>query len=189
MKPFNAYSVKLKLLKMLPCRSRIATTIKLLIIMASFSLTSAQTNKDEVTFGIALKNFQSAVLHKDLGKAANFMHFPLFTSKAEFYNGKELPADAIGRQEFELYENEIFNAEVSRILPKLGKEAIREIAGNEESYYLTLKNTTDSKSKMYECYVQYPTKNGIGENYFAFIFGKIKNDYKVIAYYSKWPVR
>ncbi|SDZ80211.1 hypothetical protein [Pedobacter hartonius] len=150
---------------------------------------SAQTKRDEAAFHDALKSFQSAVLQKNLVKAGNMMHFPLFTSKADPGNGKELPADPIGKQELECYKNDIFNADVGRILPKLGEEALSEIAANEDSYYAALRKATDPGSKMYECYSQYPGRNGGSESFFAFIFGKINNNYKVIAYYGKWPLR
>jgi len=157
--------------------------------MSSFARVSAQSTNDEVTFQLALKTFQSAVLHRNFAKAANIICFPLFTSKADLGSGQEMPADAVTIQDFEFYKNDIFNAEVSRILPKLGREALSEISRNEDPYYAELKKARNVKGKMYECYVQYPTKNGKGENYFAFIFGKINNKYKVIAYYSKWPLR
>lgn len=61
-------------------------TLKLLMIMMGFvSLISAQTNTGEITFRIALKDFQSAVLHKDLAKSAKFMNFPFCTSKADVH--------------------------------------------------------------------------------------------------------
>ena len=161
----------------------------LLMVVCLSHRVSAQTSNDEVVFQVALKNFQSAVLHRNPVKAANMMNFPLFTSKTDFGSGEEMPADAISLKEFEVYKNDIFNAEVSRILPKMRDDAVSEIDGNEDSYYAELKKRVDARSKMYECYVQYPKKDGKGENYFAFIFGKIKNHYKVIAYYSKWPLR
>jgi hypothetical protein len=52
-----------------------------------------------------------------------------------------------------------------------------------------LKKITICKSKMYEIYFQYPEKNTQSENYFAFVFGKVNGQFKVLSTYSKWPIK
>jgi hypothetical protein len=164
--------------------------ILLLIVVLSFTADLlAQNKQDDAAFRLMLKNFQSAVLHNNLAKAGSVLHFPFFTAKADQGFGKDLPVDAIGEQEFDVYKKDIFNQDVHRILPKLGKESISELTGTEDSYYKALRKAMDQGSRMYELYAQYPAKQAGSESYFAFIFGKIKGRYKVVAYYSKWPLR
>jgi ABC-type amino acid transport system permease subunit len=160
-----------------------------LVTLGFTSRVFAQNNRDESAFRLALKNFQAAVLHNNFAKAGSILHFPLSTAKADQGYGRELPADSISETEFERYKNAIFNQDVCRILPKLGNQAIRGLKGNEDSYYIALSKAIDQGSRMYELYAQYPARGEGSESYFAFVFAKIKGRYKVVAYYSKWPLR
>jgi len=117
------------------------------------------------------------------------MHFPFFTAKLSNGNDQELPVDGISRKEFEPYKTGIFNEEVLRILPKLKETDLSEIEGNQDRYYAALRKQTDQGSRLYEVYAEYRQLGRNTESYFAFVFGRVKGSYKVIAYYGKWPLR
>ncbi|RPD43286.1 hypothetical protein EG028_03030 [Chitinophaga barathri] len=123
------------------------------------------------------------------------MYFPLQT--AQQWTNQDLRDMAVdkeggkvSRQEFNSYRENIFNRDVLRLLPDAKEGELSEIdARSPEDYYKLLRKCTDRATKMYEVYMQYPEKNGTAENYFAFVFGRVKGQYKVIGYYAKWPVK
>lgn len=172
-----------------------STPLSIAFIVFNFGFlasATAQTSKkfsDETAFRRSLKIFKKVVGHDNLMEATKLIHFPFFTSKADSGNGKDLPIDGISKVEFETYKRDIFNKDIIRILPKLGEESLSEIEGNEDTYYTALRKKTDAKSKMYELYAQYNQDGRKTDDYFGFIFGRIAGHYKLIAYYSKWPIR
>lgn len=148
-----------------------------------------QQKNDEQKFSKVFLNFKTAVKKQNFTEVMSLLHFPFFTSKFDNGDGRDLPVDAISKAEFITYKTDIFYKDVLRILPKLDKNSVSEVTGNKEIYYTTLYKTVDPGSKLYEMYVEYREQARDSESYFAFLFGRIKGQYKVIASYSKWPVK
>ena len=163
--------------------------IFIFLALLSVDASAQKTSSDEQHFRLVLKNFKTAVKSRNLNGASKLMQFPFYTAKSDNGNGRELPADPISYNEFKTYKSAIFNEEVLRILLKLREDNLSEIEGNEDNYYAALRKTTDKGSKLYEVYAEYRQQRRNTESYFAFIFGRVRGSYKVIAYYGKWPLR
>ena len=145
-------------------------------------------NTDEIDFRRQLALLKTIVQKKDLTGARAFMNFPFFTSKAA--EGNEIATDPISAAEYQTYKYDIFNVDILRLLPKYTEEQLSEIdSKTQDRYYISLKKITDPGSKLYELYFQYAESGTHAESYFGFVFGKIKTKYKVIAMYSKWPIK
>lgn len=150
---------------------------------------------DEEQFRSFFAVFQKAVQRNNPAQLAAMLYFPLQTAQQwtnqdlkDMHIDKE--AGKVSKQEFNSYKGNIFNQDVLRLLPKAREEQLSEIdASSPEDYYKVLRKCTDKASKMYEVYMQYPETEGNAENYFAFVFGRVKGQYKVIGYYAKWPVK
>jgi hypothetical protein len=156
---------------------------------------SPDTTGDEQKFRIALAVLQQAVKKNDEEQIKKCIHFPLQTSlqwtNEDLKNTQvDKTAGKVGFNEFKEYYPNIFHAAVRQLLPKAGEDNLQEIDEKmNEDYYNTLRQGTDKGSKLYEVYEQYPEKNGHAESFFAFVFGRIAGEYKVVAYYAKWPVK
>lgn len=145
---------------------------------------------DEQEFRKTLENLKGTLKQKNLKKIASLLNYPFYTSNKEVPNGIGVPADPISLTEFDNYKSAIFNADVMRILPLCKEDNLSEIdEKTDEVYYQSLKKLTDTGSKMYEVYMQYPESNTQAESYFSFIFGKVNGQFKILSTYAKWPVK
>ena len=145
---------------------------------------------DEQEFRKTLENLKGTLKQKNLKKIASLLNYPFYTSHKEVPNGIGIPADPISLIEFDSYKSAIFNADVMRILPLCKEDNLSEIdKKTDEVYYQSLKKLTDTGSKMYEVYMQYPESNTQAESYFSFIFGKVNGQFKILSTYAKWPVK
>ncbi|RAJ88084.1 hypothetical protein CLV59_101849 [Chitinophaga dinghuensis] len=150
---------------------------------------------DEAKFRVAFAVFQQAVKNNDSAAIRKIIHFPLQTAKQwtnEDLKSMEIDKSAgiVHNTEFSEYYSNIFHPAVMRLIPKAGEENLQEIDDKmDEDYYNTLRQGTDKGAKLYEVYEQYPEKNGSSENFFAFVFARIGGEYRVVAYYAKWPVK
>ena len=161
-----------------------------LFVLISLGTSAQKKNADEAKFLVVWKAFRENIRVRNLTAASQFLNFPLFTAKADDDKYGFLPADKLKLAEFQEYKLDIFNDEVIRILPKLGEDNLSEIDGDEDSYYTALKKLTLPGSKLYEVYAEYKQVGRNTESFFGFVFGKVKGgNYRVIAYYGKWPVR
>ncbi|NTE05440.1 hypothetical protein G6M24_50785 [Agrobacterium tumefaciens] len=145
---------------------------------------------DEQEFRRTLENLKGTLKQKNLKKIASLLNYPFYTSHKEVPNGIGIPVDPISLTEFDSYKSAIFNADVMRILPLCKEDNLSEIdEKTDEVYYRSLKKLTDTGSKMYEVYMQYPESNTQAESYFSFIFGKVNGQFKILSTYAKWPVK
>ncbi|MBV7529412.1 hypothetical protein [Chitinophaga sp. sic0106] len=162
---------------------------------AARSNISPDTTGDEQKFRIALAVLQQAVKKNDTVMIKKCIRFPLqtclqWTNEDLKTTQVDKAAGKVAFYEFSEYYPNIFHAAVKRLLPKAGESALQEIDEKmNEDYYNTLRQGTDKGSKLYEVYEQYPEKSGHAESFFAFVFGRIAGEYKVVAYYAKWPVK
>lgn len=145
---------------------------------------------DEQEFRRTLDKLKENLKSKNLKNLALLLNYPFYTSHQEVSNGMGKPDDPINQAEFNNYKSEIFNADVIKILPQCKEDNLSEIDDKtDEVYYQSLKKLTDSGSKMYEVYMQYPESNTQAESYFSFIFGKVNGKFKMLSTYAKWPVK
>lgn len=159
-----------------------ATEDTLAQMPGSGAKTSVST--DEQLFQTAFGSFKTAVEQNSEEQLQSLINFPLQTAKPVVKTGE------VSRADFQGLYNNLFNENVRRLLPKAGEDNITVIdQGKEEDYYKTLRQVTDKDSKLFEVYTQYPEKGTNAESYFAFVFGKVKGEYKAVGYYSKWPVK
>ncbi|MGX5819277.1 hypothetical protein ACWKWU_13825 [Chitinophaga lutea] len=147
------------------------------------------TQTDEQTFRKTFSAFQQAVKANDREKVRKFIHFPLQT--APQWTNDDRPdkkAGLVTADTFTEYYPLIFHPDVRRLLPGAGEEELNEIDAPAEDYYKTIRAGTDSGSRLYEVYLQYPEPGTHAESYFAVVFGQFSGEYKAVAYYGKWPV-
>jgi hypothetical protein len=150
--------------------------------------TSAVTDVKE--FNRLFKEITESLKRNELDHLETVMNFPFYTSRIDNGDASDAPTDPIPATEFQTYKSAIFNAGVIRILPRYKEDDILEIdSKTNDAYYKSLRKLTDADSKMYEVYVQYPERGTQAESYFAFVFGKVKGEYKILATYAKWPFK
>jgi hypothetical protein len=162
---------------------------------AALAVKQSSTDPEEQAFRRFFAVFQKAVQQDNPGQLATLLYFPLQT--AQQWTNEDLKnmdvdkeSGKVSRNEFSSYHKNIFTPDVIRLLPKAKEEELSEIdAQSPEDYYKVLRRCTDKATKMYEVYMQYPEKNGTAESYFAFVFGRVNGQYKVIGYYAKWPAK
>lgn len=144
---------------------------------------------DESAFLAFFGTFRKAVGRNAQKELPGMLNYPFYTNKDELSNGKYAPSDPLSAAQYSKYRKALFHADVIRFLPGVTGDELGEIdLKTDDSYYLALQKLCDPKSKLYEAYLQYPSKGSFAESYFAFVFGKVKGKYKAIAYYAKWPV-
>ncbi|NIG55697.1 hypothetical protein [Chitinophaga sp. Cy-1792] len=155
----------------------------------------ADTSGDEQQFRIVLQALQRAVKTNNRDTIRQYLRFPLQTAM-QWTNDDvkagtvDKPGGLVSAADFNKYYNSIFHPDVGRLLPEAGEDNLQEIdADSPEDYYKTLRRVTDKHSHLYEVYQQYPEKNTQAESFFGFVFGRVDGEYKVIAYYGKWPVK
>lgn len=145
---------------------------------------------DEQEFRTLFENLKNKLKKKDLNNVVSLLNFPFYTRHKEVSNGVGIPIDPISLAEFNTYKSAIFNADVLRVLPLCKEDNLSEIdEKTDEVYYQSLKKLTDSGSKMYEVYMQYPETSTQAESYFSFIFGRVNGKFKMLSTYAKWPVK
>lgn len=151
---------------------------------------AAQPGNDAALFTVFFKAFKTAVGKNNPQQQSAMLHYPFYTNRDEAGNGQYTPSDPITAAEFPTYRKMLFHADVIRLIPGVTGDELSEInLQDKDSYYRELRKITDKGSKLYEAYLQYPQHGSGAESWFAFVFGKVKGKYEVIAYYGKWPVK
>ena len=155
--------------------------------------TNNKPNNDEQLFREFLKRFKYAVKQKDKHQLLTLFYFPLQT--APQWTNEDLKsthidpgATLIDKNEFFKYFDDIFSRDVIKLISLSGENDLAEIdKSTPENYYRTIKQVTDKGSSLFELQKQYTQDNG-KETSFGFVFGKVGGIYKVISYYSTWPL-
>lgn len=149
---------------------------------------------DEQLFRASLKQFKAAALQKNKKQLTGMFYFPLQTtpqwSNDDLRSTTINPAEGlVSAAEYAQYEPTILTADALRLIPKSTEDNLTEIdATTDENYYKTIGKVTDKGSTLYELQQQYAQKNG-KETSYGFVFGKVNGQYKIISYYSPWPVK
>lgn len=146
--------------------------------------------KDGQAFRKTLQALVEALKKKNLDNIDVLLHFPFYTSHADAGENMGVATDPVTAAEFPTYKSAIFNADVMRILPLYKEDDLSEIDGTTtEPYYRSLQKATDPGSKMYEVYMQFPERGTQAESFFGFVFGSVSGNFKILAVYSKWPMK
>lgn len=139
-------------------------------------------------------NFQKCVAIKDSVALKDMIHYPLQTvywiDDLNHFTEEEKEDGLINAEQFDKYAHVIFHQDVQRLVPKMEVERIQQIdVAASGDYYKRLGALIDDKSSLLELYCQYSEGSSVGDDYFAFIFGKVNDEYKVIAYYGKERIK
>jgi hypothetical protein len=168
---------------------------KIIGLFISFALSQgAYAQKIDGKLKAFYKTFQESIRKDDMNTLSACMYFPFQTiywiDGINKLNEEEKADGLIGKEEFTTYAPKIYHPDVKRLIPKMGIEHLQQIdIESSGDYYRQLANAVDGQDNLYELYCQYSEDSTVGDDYFAFIFGKVNNEYKVLAYYSKWRVK
>lgn len=145
---------------------------------------------DEEDFTAFFEHFKQQVRDNQAAQLPGLLNFPFYTGNEETETSMGKPSDKIEQSTFGQYRTAIFNADVLRLIPEFPADSLVEINKHpDELYYQTLQKVTDPGSTLYEAYLQYQETGTQAESFFGFVFGRVKGNYKAIAYYGKWPVK
>ncbi|RZJ88820.1 MAG: hypothetical protein EOO20_12580 [Chryseobacterium sp.] len=148
------------------------------------------TTNDEHAFRLVLAQLKMLLKTKNLNASSALLNFPFFTARVSENDRTGAATDPVAIGEYSKYKNDIFNADVIRLLPTYTEDQLSEIdSKTDDPYYLSLTKLTDAGSQIYEVYFQYPEKGTNAESFFGFVFGKVHGKYKAIGMYGKWPVK
>lgn len=156
--------------------------------------TAAQL-KEVKTFLIKLK---TAIATNDKPALLNRIHFPMQTQlmwRNDEQSAQEIdPKNGlITKEEFLKYNGkELFDKEQQRVLGyELGDDvsAINLQTDQASNYYKSLISETDPGTTLFNYYLQWERPDGRGDYWFGLVIGKIKGEFKVLSYYSKWPLK
>ena len=145
---------------------------------------------DEEDFTAFFEHFKQQVKNNQAAQLPGLLNFPFYTGNEETETSMGKPAGEIEQSAFGQYRSAVFNADVLRLIPEFPADSLVEINKHpDELYYQTLQKVTDPGSTLYEAYLQYQETGTQAESFFGFVFGRVKGNYKAIAYYGKWPVK
>lgn len=155
---------------------------------------SASAQKIDGKFKSFYKTFQEAIKTDRLDVLSAKMYFPFQTiywvDDINELSEEEKMDGLIDSNDFKRYHSTIFHKDVKRLVPQMEIERIQQIdIASSGDYYKKLGQLVDDQSTLYELYCQYAEDSTVGDDYFAFIFGKVNNEYKVLAYYSKFRIK
>ncbi|MBS7566734.1 hypothetical protein KHS38_20180 [Mucilaginibacter sp. Bleaf8] len=149
---------------------------------------------DEQQFRQFLKAFKLAVKQKNKAQLLQMFNDPVQTGPQ--WSNEDLQSssvdhreDLVSRQELPQYFDDIFTKDAQRLIPGSVEDELSEIDKHTtENYYQLLSQTADKGSTLYELQIQFVQDNG-KETSFGFVFGKIKGTYRILSYYSPWPLK
>lgn len=143
-----------------------------------------------------LMKLKTAIVKNDQPKLLDMIHFPLQT-QLMWMNGEQ-PNDEkgglLGKEEFpKYYRKNFFDKEQRRVLGyELGDDDVYPINLQHDqasSYYQQLSEGTDPGTLLFSYYLQWEQPDGRGDYWFGLVVGQIKGEFKLLSYYSKWPVK
>ncbi|QNL50414.1 hypothetical protein H8S90_01975 [Olivibacter sp. SDN3] len=162
--------------------------------LMSLCATNVFAQKIDKKFKQFYRDFQENVTIKNIDALKEMMHYPLQTiywiDELNHFTDEEKADGLINAEQFEKYSDVIFHQDVQRLVPTMEVERIQQIDVEASGdYYKRLGKLIDDKSSLLELYCQFSEGSSVGDDYFAFIFGKINDEYKVIAYYGKERIK
>ncbi|AOM78091.1 hypothetical protein [Pedobacter steynii] len=145
-----------------------------------------------------LVRFKTAIIKNDKPKLLNMIHFPMQTQMMwmnDELNAKEPDRKngLINKEELLKYcGKELFDKEQQRVLAyELGDDVsvINLQTDQASNYYKSLASQTDPGTLLFNYYLQWERPDGKGDYWFGLVVGKVKGEFKLLSYYSKWPVK
>lgn len=155
---------------------------------------ASEKQDDELLFRKFLVLFKLAVKPKNLAQLANMFNYPVQTlpqwNNEDLRNTNINRADGLmDRAELQKHLDVIFSKDAIELIPRSTDENLAEIdKTTPEDYYKRLKKLTDKGSTLYELNIHYTQDNG-KEAEFGFVFGRVAGNYKILSYYSSWPLK
>lgn len=142
-----------------------------------------------------LMKLKTAIVKNDQPKLLDMIHFPLQT-QLMWMNGEQ-PNDKndglLRKDEFpKYYRKHFFDKEQRGVLgSELGDEVypINLQSDQASNYYQRLSEGTDPGTLLFSYYLQWERPDGRGDHWFGLVVGQIKGEFKLLSYYSKWPVK
>lgn len=169
-----------------------------LILFTGVAITSCGSSShvakgSDADLQVFFRRLQQLVANDGLEEIKTMIAFPLQTLywidgddslSVEDKQKGLMPADA-----YEQYKNDLFYEPVWTYLPQASEMEVRQVnVASSGSYYKALQKKLDANSPIYEYYRQYTIDGKVDGDFFAFLFGKVNGQYKIVGYYSKWPV-
>lgn len=155
---------------------------------------AAKNIPDEELFRKFFIQFKVAAKQKNMPQLLSMFNYPVQTNpqwnNEDLRNSTANQADGLMKKpELQQYLDDIFTKDALRLIPRSTDNDLSEIdKTTPEDYYKRLSKYTDKGSTLYELNIEYAQHNG-KETQFGFVFGKIGGGYKILSYYSPWPLK
>lgn len=164
--------------------------IGVLVCMLCF-LQQIHAQKLDKEFKTFYKGFQRNVAVDSINALKKVMYFPFQT--IHWIDGmnnltEEEKADGLIEEgDVDSLSDQIFHEEARRLVPTMEVERVQQIdVVGSGDYYKRLGGIVDQGSTLLELYCQDAT---LSDDYFAFVFGKIHNEYRILAYYTTGRIK
>lgn len=168
-----------------------SSAVFFVLILCNITVYGQKIDKDFKSF---YKGFQRNIEADRMDAIRNVVHFPLQTiywiDDVNALSDDEKLDGLIEADDFGQYQSIIFNEDVKRIIPQREVDQIQQIdIESSGDYYKRLAKLIDPGSTLLELYCQYGEYDTVGDNYFAFVFGKVNGEYQVLAYYTDTRIK
>lgn len=165
--------------------------ILFLLSIWSFKAHSQKIDKEFKSF---YKGFQRNIEAGQIDAIRNVLQFPLQTiywvDEMNSLSEEEKLDGLLDTGDFDQYQSLIFNEDVRRIIPQRSVEQVQQIdVESSGDYYKRLAGSIDAGSTLLELYCQYGEYDTVGDHYFAFVFGKVNGEYRVLSYYTDTRIK
>jgi len=140
------------------------------------------------------KGFQRNLEANNQEAITQICYFPLQTlywiDGVNNLSDEEKADGLIEQEDFATYDTLIFNATVRELVPQVAVDQVQQIdVAASGDYYKRLGKLIDQGSTLLELYCTYGDQGALGDRYFAFIFGRVQGEYRVLAYYTTERVK
>jgi hypothetical protein len=166
------------------------------VILTSISCASlnGQVRRDNWEGSEFFSQFRNSVYELDIDALGQMMHFPFQTGYwidgIDSLTAEEKSFSAIQQEEYPDYAEDIYNGFVQEGVEQASAGDLREIDLTASgSYYQYLSKLVDPGTSLWELYRRFDDPETGDPEFFGFVFGKIKGEFKVLAYHDPWPVR
>jgi len=152
------------------------------------------SQKLDKEFRAFYKGFQRNVAADSINALKNTMYFPFQTiywiDGMNALTDEEKADGMIDEEDIDVLSKRIFNEEVRRVVPAMEVERVQQIdVEGSGDYYKRLAKVVDKGSTLLELYCQVVAADTLGDEYFAFIFGKVNNEYRILSYYTTGRIK
>lgn len=151
-------------------------------------LQPASGQKTERSMELLFRDFQETVKNQDTAALKQLAHFPFRTGYwidgVDSLSADQKAAGLLDNNQFSDRIDHILTPDVLRLVPRADpKRLLRIDVAASGSYYRELASQCDPGSPLYELYLSFTDNGQVGSRYVAFIFGRVNQQYKVLAHY------